>query len=70
LIECFQQRQVPNTVETLLGYKPEELENTSWYQWIYPEDLAQARQQHLKFGEPDLCLSFLFLRTAMTVVSI
>ena len=43
--------QVPNTVESLLGYKPEELENTSWYQWIHPDDVEQAKQQHLKFGK-------------------
>ena len=40
-----------NKVEDLLGYKREELENTSWYQLIYPEDIEQARQQHLKFGK-------------------
>ncbi|XP_076815532.1 uncharacterized protein LOC143461631 isoform X2 [Clavelina lepadiformis] len=45
--------EVPNTVESLLGYKPEELEKTSWYQWIYPEDVEQARQQHLKFVKED-----------------
>ncbi|XP_026692593.2 uncharacterized protein LOC100183663 isoform X2 [Ciona intestinalis] len=45
--------EVPNTVESLLGYKPDELENTSWYDWIYPEDLGQARQQHLKFVKED-----------------
>ena len=43
--------QVSNKVEDLLGYKREELENTSWYQYIYPEDIEQARQQHLKFGK-------------------
>ena len=43
--------QVSNKVEDLLGYKREELENTSWYHLIYPEDLEQARQQHLKFGK-------------------
>jgi len=42
---------VSNKVEDLLGYKREELENTSWYQLIYPEDVEQARQQHMKFGK-------------------
>ena len=42
--------QVPNSVEILLGYKPEELEGTSWYELIHPQDTNQAKQQHLKYG--------------------
>ncbi|XP_039254929.2 uncharacterized protein LOC120331835 isoform X1 [Styela clava] len=45
--------EVPNHAATLLGYEPDELVNTSWYQWIFPEDLNQARQQHMKFVKED-----------------
>lgn len=49
---------MPSVVESLLGYKPEDLENTSWYQWIYPDDVEQAKQQHLKFGKELLIFTF------------